>query len=346
MNKEHKFQYKWFLNNGYPANGIEKHGLKVFGTFICGGGSSMGYKLAGYNHIGGVEIDEEVARVYKLNHSPIHLFRMDIRDFNKLELPNDLYDLDILDGSPPCSSFSMAGAREKCWGEKKKFREGQTVQVLDDLVFIYCETIIKLRPKVFILENVKGIIQGNARVYAKNIVKKMNNAGYEVQVFLLNAATMGVPQKRERVFFIGRKKELKFKNLYLNFKEKPIYFKEVEANCSNSLGNKISGIHYDLWLKTQKGKSLSTAHHKGSFFNSIKISDKDVINTIAASSRGKILHYCFPNELSNEVIKLCGSYPLDYNFNGLETKYIVGMSVPPVMTAQISHQIFLQWFNK
>ena len=67
---KHKFKYKWNLSDGYPAEGIEKHGLKVFGTFICGGGSTMGYKLAGFNHLGGVEVDPQVADVYKTNHDP------------------------------------------------------------------------------------------------------------------------------------------------------------------------------------------------------------------------------------------------------------------------------------
>jgi hypothetical protein len=63
---------------------------------------------------------------------------MGVQEFNKLPLnkiPADLFELDILDGSPPCSSFSMAGSREKAWGEKKKFREGQAHQVLDDSFF-------------------------------------------------------------------------------------------------------------------------------------------------------------------------------------------------------------------
>ena len=121
---KHKFPYKWYLKDGYPAKRITKHGLKVFGTFICGGGSTMGYKLAGFEHLGGVEIDKQVAKVYQLNHNPKYLFNEDIREFNKrTDLPEELFNLDLLDGSPPCSTFSMAGSREKAWGKEKQFRE-------------------------------------------------------------------------------------------------------------------------------------------------------------------------------------------------------------------------------
>jgi DNA (cytosine-5)-methyltransferase 1 len=228
---EHRFPYKWYLKDGYP----ESNGLNVFGTFICGGGSTMGYKLAGFNHLGGVEIDPKIADVYKTNHKPKHLFNEDIREFNKrMDLPKELYNLDILDGSPPCSTFSMAGSREKGWGKEKVFREGQAMQTLDDLVFVYCDTIIKLQPKVFLLENVKGIIQGNAKSYSKKIVQKMTAAGYTVQVFLLNAASMGVPQKRERVFFIGHRKELNYPKLKMEFDERAITFGEIkEIGCKS-----------------------------------------------------------------------------------------------------------------
>ncbi len=122
------FNYKWFLRDGYPAKGIEPNNYSVFGTFICGGGSTMGYKLAGFNHLGGVELDPKLAKIYQLNHKPKFLYNEDIREFNKREdLPKELYSLDILDGSPPCSSFSMAGSREKAWGKEKKFREGQAM---------------------------------------------------------------------------------------------------------------------------------------------------------------------------------------------------------------------------
>ena len=157
----HRFPFRWNIADGYPAKGIEAHNSTVFGTFICGGGSSMGYKLAGYHHLGGVELDPKVAETYKINHNPELLYNEDIRDFNKrTDLPEQLYHLDLLDGSPPCSTFSTAGSRDKAWGKEKHFAEGQKLQTLDDLVFIYCDTIIKLQPKCFLLENVSGIIKG------------------------------------------------------------------------------------------------------------------------------------------------------------------------------------------
>lgn len=75
-NVQNKFNYKWYLKDGYPQsidNSVQKNNYKVFGIFINGGGSSMGYKLAGFNHLGGVEIDTESAECYKINHNPIDL---------------------------------------------------------------------------------------------------------------------------------------------------------------------------------------------------------------------------------------------------------------------------------
>jgi DNA (cytosine-5)-methyltransferase 1 len=340
---DHKFPYKWNLENGYPAKGIEKNNLKVFGTFICGGGSTMGYKLAGYTHLGGVEIDPQVADIYKTNHNPKYLFNEDIREFNKrTDLPEELFNLDLLDGSPPCSTFSMAGSREKAWGKEKQFREGQAVQTLDDLVFEYCNTIIKLQPKVFLLENVKGIILGNAKAYSKKIVQTMEQAGYKVQIFLLNGASMGVPQRRERVFFTGYKKELNYKPLRLDFNERPVLYKEIE---DGSTGKPITGESLELWQKCPEGSSLSKVHPKGHYFGSYKISPNVVCNTIIATDSSPIFHYNKPNSLSNSDFCKIGTYPLDYNFKDLRPKYLIGMSVPPVMTAQIAHQIWLQWFN-
>lgn len=99
---------------------------------------------------------------------------MGIQEMNKLyNLPAELYNLDILDGSPPCSTFSMAGQREENWGKNKKFREGQTSQVLDDLFFEFIDLAKILKPKIVIAENVKGLVMGNAKGYVNMIVKKI-----------------------------------------------------------------------------------------------------------------------------------------------------------------------------
>ena len=310
----------------------------------------MGYKLAGFNHLGGVEIDSQVADVYKANHKPKYLFVEDIRAFNeRQDLPAELYELDILDGSPPCSTFSMAGSREKAWGKEKQFREGQTMQTLDDLVFVYCETIKKLRPKVFLLENVKGIIQGNAKVYSKQIVRTMTEAGNNVQVFMLNAASMGVPQKRERVFFIGHQKELGFGKLRLAFNERPVLFGEIyDGLVGRSLTE--GSLYLENWnLKKPSDRTFSeieTRKGRGAAYGTgrVFLSTDRVPATIVGQSE-YILHSS-PNFLHDQDFCKIGSFPLDYNFKAIEPKYLIGMSVPPVMIAQIARQIAIQWFRK
>jgi hypothetical protein len=121
--------WKWTMANDYPPS----NGIKVFSCFACGGGSTMGYKLAGCEVLGCCEIDPKMNELYVANHHPKYNYCEDIREFNKRDdLPPELYDLDILDGSPPCTTFSMAGDREDSWGKKKKFREGQAEQTLDE----------------------------------------------------------------------------------------------------------------------------------------------------------------------------------------------------------------------
>ncbi len=339
----HKFSYKWYLKDGYPAKGIEKHGCNVFGTFICGGGSTMGYKLAGYNHLGGVEIDPPIADVYKTNHNPKYLFLEDIRAFNQREdLPAELYDLDLLDGSPPCSSFSMAGNREKDWGKDKVFREGQAHQRLDDLVFVYIETIKKLQPKVALLENVKGLITGNAKAYVKKMKAEIEKAGYQVQIFLLNAASMGVPQKRERVFFICQRNDLKLPKLEMNFNEKGISFGEViKENIENDEFLNHSKMYSEYWNSAKVGETV------GLFNASCKrLNPADVCYTVGAQGGYNHFHHAECRQISRFETSMIGSFPIDYNFKNIKWHYLIGMSVPPVMTAQIAHQIWLQWLSK
>lgn len=344
---EHLFPYEWRLADGYPAKGIKKHGKKVFGTFICGGGSTMGYKLAGYEHLGGVELDPKVAATYKTNHHPKYLYTMDIRDFNKLtDLPSDLFDLDLLDGSPPCSTFSTAGSREKAWGKAKQFAEGQKLQTLDDLVFVYCDTIAKLKPKVCLLENVSGLVKGNGKVYAKKIMQRLTEIGYRTQCFLLNAASMGVPQMRERVFFIGLRNDFDLPKLNLKFNEKPIVFGEIIDRTATE--NDLTDVQFELWKKQKPtDKCLADVRKANNGFTDYLVANNCVCNTV--TSGGKFFTKEIARWFTREEFLKIGTFPTDYQTNnggGQNVQWYVGMSVPPVMTAQIANQIYLQWLSK
>lgn len=162
----------------------------------------MGYKLAGFNVIGNCELDRQVNEIYVKNHKPRYNFNMDIRHLLNQKLPTELYNLDILDGSPPCSVFSIS-ARNTIdkFGKQKRFKEGQKMQRLDNLFLEFIKVAKEIRPKIVIAENVKGLIFGNAKGYVYEILQAFEKAGYNVQIFLLNSAFMQVPQARERLFF-------------------------------------------------------------------------------------------------------------------------------------------------
>lgn len=325
--------YNWKLAD---LEKVQKNGLKVFSCFACGGGSTMGYKLAGFDVIGANDIDPEMAWHYKTNHNPKYYFLEDIRKFAKREdYPKELYELDILDGSPPCSSFSMAGSREKGWGKKKVFREGQVSQVLDDLFFDFIELARKLQPKVVVAENVKGLIQGNAKGYVKQIINLFNVAGYNVQLFLLNAATMGVPQKRERVFFVCSRKDLDKQKLKIAFNEKPIPIKDLDLE----LGDEIENCYLEDWLRLKNRKPKK-------YINSSLIGLNDVHPTITAGYKSKAspMPAWEARWLSKNDLCKVGSYPQDYVFRK-KPEYLIGMSVPPLMTYGVANQIYQQWLK-
>ncbi len=344
---DHKFPYRWNLadlDGRPPCTGAPT----AFGTFICGGGSTMGYKLAGFNHLGGVEIDAKVAGIYRRNFHPKHLYIEDLRAFNRRnDLPPELYNLDLLDGSPPCSTFSLAGDRERAWGVKKSFREGQKKQTLDDLVFVYCDTIAKLRPKVAILENVAGLVKGNARSYSHGIVERIESAGYTVQVYLMNAATMGVPQTRQRVFFIARRKDLNLPTLYVSVNEPRITFGEIVDR--DDTGRTMTDREYSIWLRrkprdTKFSDILWRTERKCSCFNSMLLRTDRVCPTLTATDCAFL--YDFPRKPNRTERLLASSFPLDYNAPDAMLPFLTGMSVAPVQMAHLATAIKEQWLCK
>ena len=342
-----EFPWKWRLED---LNTRPKNGCKVFSCFSCGGGSSMGYKLAGYSVIGNCEIDPDMMKIYKENNHPEHSFLMDIRDFAKLpdeEIPEELKHLDILDGSPPCSVFSMAGSREDGWNVEKTFREGQAKQRLDDLFLFFIDVAKRLQPKVVIAENVKGLINGNAKGWVNQIVKAFDEAGYAVQIFLFNSALMGVPQKRERVFFIAHRKDLPYPKLKMEFRSKPIPFSVVREPYGKTLPEDNMSAKL-LKYRIPSDRCLADisvrVRKKNSGFTSPINHDDEPVQTITAG--GYCFRMCDGLLMTDKDIIGCQTFPQDYNFFDQDVQYVCGMSVPPVMMARISEQVYLQWLKK
>ena len=250
-----KFNYEWKIKDSIFTKDKET----AFSCFACGGGSTMGYKLAGFDVIGCNEIDPRMNNIYVANHNPKINLLMDIREMVSMakvnDLPKELYQLDVLDGSPPCSSFSLAGERQKGWGKEKKFREGQTSQILDTLFFDFIELAKELQPKVVVAENVKGLLIGEAKQYVMKIYEAFEKAGYYCQHFLLNGSNMGLPQRRERVFFICLRHDISEKFLYnkglfeqvpyikMEFNERKIPFKEIADYKGRDMQKKLKEMY-------------------------------------------------------------------------------------------------------
>lgn len=344
-------EFSWNLSD---LKNIKPNGLKVMSTFACGGGSSMGYKLAGYEVIAANDIDPEMAWHYKKNLNPKYYFLCPIKDLLKMNLPEELFGIDILDGSPPCSTFSMAGKREKNWGKIKKFREGQSKQVLSDLFFDFIEFADYLKPKVIIAENVKGIIQGNAKGYVKEIKRRLDAAGYNVQIFLLNAKYCGVAQNRERVFFCCYRKEFGFDKLKLKLSGKVLTVGQVCSDVQKlteieKKATKPNTFDLKYWPITKKGKSYKNAamrlDKKKKLWSEIRLDNNKPSNTLKAFDSFK--HWDICRKLTFREFKRIGSFPDDYKAKTeILGKYLVGMSIPPKMIEAIAKAIEEQWLYK
>ena len=319
----------------------------------------MGYKLAGCDVIAANDIDPVMKQNYELNFNPNYFFNCPIKDIVNKKLPDELFNLDILDGSPPCSSFSMAGNRSEDWGKEKKFREGQSVQILDDLFFDFIALADRLKPKVIIAENVKGMVSGIAKGYVKEVSKRIQKAGYRVQLFLINSADCGVPQKRERVFFCCVRNDVSSAKLSLKPSAKWVSVKDAISDI------KLSGKEFDyckvdtikrkktFWLyrNTKPGNNFVDANFsitkKNGFWNHRRVHPNRPCPTICSGSVGLLYHWRDLRKFSFRELARLGSFPDDYKPTSAAIgKYMVGMSVPPKMTKVVAESIISQWLER
>jgi len=193
-------------------NAIPWNGFKVASTFSGCGGSCLGYRMAGFRVVWANEFVPAAQDSYRANmKADCHL---DCRDI-KLVQPADILDatglsvgeLDLFDGSPPCQAFSTAGKREKGWGHKKTYEHGAS-QCNETLFDHYIRLLRGLKPKVFVAENVSGLVKGTCKGYFLEILAAMKASGYRVTCRVCDAQWLGVPQMRQRTIFIGVREDI------------------------------------------------------------------------------------------------------------------------------------------
>lgn len=189
---------------------LPQHGLKVVSTFTGAGGFCLGFRMAGFETAWASEFVPAAAEVYRFNFPGVPL---DVRDIRKVR-PEEILEavglekgeVDVMEGSPPCASFSMAGKRDKHWGEVVKYSD--TRQRVDDLFFEFARIVEGVQPRMFVAENVSGLVRGKAKGYFKEILARLRSCGYEVRAKLLDAQWLGVPQARRRIIFVGVRNDL------------------------------------------------------------------------------------------------------------------------------------------
>jgi DNA (cytosine-5)-methyltransferase 1 len=190
---------------------IPWNGYNAISTFSGGGGSSTGYRMAGFRVLWASEFIDAARDTYKANKADYTI--VDGRDIRNVTADDILSainmqpgELDLFDGSPPCASFSTAGKRQAGWGKVKKYSDKE--QRTDDLFFEYIRLLRGLQPKTFVAENVSGLVKGAAKGYFIEIMRELKASGYRVTCRVLDAQWLGVPQARQRTIFVGVREDL------------------------------------------------------------------------------------------------------------------------------------------
>lgn len=315
---------------------IEWNGYNAISTFSGCGGSSLGYRMAGFKVLWANEFIPIAAETYRLNHTA-YIDENDIRKIQPEEVLDKLGlekgELDLMDGSPPCDSFSTAGVGSAKWGTEKAYLGKR--QRTDDLFFEYARLLEGLQPKVFIAENVSGLIKGKSKGYFKLILQRLKDCGYNVKAKLLDAQWLGVPQMRQRVIFLGIRNDLDNEPIY----PKPLSYRYTVKDAISFIEQVVDPVTNlgDVYKSEWDNMKQGTASPR--YFNLKKTSLERSSNSILATC-------CITHPLERrlftiaELKRIC-AFPDDFQLIGTfaEQWARLGLSVPPVMIYHIAKTI-------
>ena len=326
---------------------------KVVSLFSGTGGSSLGYKLAGMNVVLSNEFIPAACDSYKANFPNTILIEGDIRQITAKDILDKtglkVGELDVLDGSPPCQAFSMMGKREAKWGQVSKYSD--TEQRTDDLFFEFTRILNGLQPKVFVAENVAGLVMGNAKKVFSEVYRTLESCGYNVSARILNAKYLGVAQNRPRLIFIGVRKDLHVLPSHPGPQYAPIPIKDVlkgVINTSEQIEEAKYPEHYSvmhLIRQMKPGESGSKYHPNGSYYGLRRLHWDYPASTILQGDAKHIscsaLHPDEDRKLTIPELKRVGSFPDNFVLTGtFEQQWErIGRAVPPLMMKAIAEHV-------
>ena len=355
---------------------IPWNGFKVASTFSGAGGSCLGYRMAGFRVVWANEFVPAAQDSYNENKSPqCYLNTKDIRKLTADDVLSEANlkpgELDLFDGSPPCQAFSTAGKRSKGWGKSKKYEHGAT-QKNEDLFTDYIRLLNGLQPKVFVAENVRGLVMGSCKGMFLEILQALKDCGYNVKCKVLDAQWLGVPQMRQRTIFIGVRNDLGLDPVY----PKPMAYRySVRDALSESLSNGQRAIHdtsgkfsngditdkpscsvttqqqwfiessLEGYATGKEWEKLKIGEQSKKYFNLIKAHPDKPSNVICAShgSPGiaSVAHPTQKRKFTIAELKRICAFPDDFVLTGSYAQQWerLGNSVPPLMMKAIAKTI-------
>lgn len=199
--------------------------MNVVSFFAGCGGLDLGFEQAGFQVIWANEFEQHCRATYIRNHPNTEFVLGDVCEID----PNTIPDCDGFIGGPPCQSWSVGGKQKGLDDER-----GQ-------LFLKYIDLIKAKAPKFFVIENVKGMLDDKFKNVFEDFVNRLDHAGYDVKWALLDAVNFRIPQNRERVFFIGFRKELKVKfNFPVPTSIEPITLEQAIGDITHE-PNRLSG---------------------------------------------------------------------------------------------------------
>jgi len=298
-------------------------------TFAGCGGSSLGYKWAGGHGVAAVEFDDNAVETYRLNFPDTPVLHRDICTVTAQELLDltglQVGDLDILDGSPPCQGFSTAGKRVLTDPRNSLFKE-------------YVRLIEGLQPKVFVMENVSGMVKGKMRLVFREIMLALKATGYMVRCKLLNAMYYEVPQSRERLIWIGVRPDIGREPGFPGPVGKPMTVQEAWADLppQASVETELTPLYASYWRAAKPGDSI------GKINQAKKLRfDEPSPTLVRKEGNGGVYHPTECRKLSLLELVRLQSFPDDWRFVGSRTAHIarIGNSVPPRFMFHIASHI-------